>query len=401
MSQRFLPVRNARPPRIRPAPPARPRYRRFGRAALADFLDDAVVWRNLEPVDRRLPGLAQLRSGLGLPAGERPRKAEAAYGRVVAEMLRAARRLACPGAMLTRLIYIGDTRLNDGSAFRNIRDAGGWTGRLFIGRDDASAPRELEVGLTTWQSNRWSALPEFLDWIEDRDGAFDESVALVIDLDKTALGARGRNDGPIDAARLDGLQATVRHLLGAGFDATAFRAAYRQLNQPEFHPFTADNQDYLAYLCLMLGAGVCTLAELMADIRSGSLIRFPQFVDRVHRCRPRLEAAGLAGVHADIRRRVCRGEPTPFPAFRRSEFRATADRFGGPPREPIQDLLARGIVITEEVRAAALRLRAQGALVFGLSDKPDEAAMPPPAEAAAGARPLHRLVTASVGEALE
>jgi len=151
----------------------------------------------------------------------------------------------------------------------------------------------------------------------------------------------------------------------------------------------------------MLGAGVCTLAELTAEIRDGSLVRFTQFVDRVHGSRARLEAAGLAGVHADIRRRVCRGEPTPFLAFRRNEYRATAGRFGGPAREPVQGLLARGIVITEEVRAAALRLRAQGALVFGLSDKPDEAAMPPPAEAAAGARPLHRLVTASVGEAME
>jgi hypothetical protein len=399
MSQRFLPVRNARPPRVRPAPAPRPRYERFGRASLSEFLGDFVVWRNLAPADARLPDLARLRAGLGLAAGERPRKAEPAYGRVVAELLREARRLTAPGAALARLVYIGDTRLNDGSAFRHICDAGGWTGRLFIGRDDPNASRELVVGLTAWQSNRWSALPEFLDWVEDRDGAVDESVAVVIDLDKTAIGARGRNDGPIDAARLDGLRATVAHLLGAGFDERAFRDAYRQLNGAEFHPFTADNQDYLAYLCLMLGAGVCALDNLVADIRSGALVRFTQFVDRVHARRVRLASAGLAGVHAEIRRRVRRGEPTPFPAFRRNEYRATAGRFGGPAKEPVQDLLGRGIVITEEVRAAALRLRAQGALVFGLSDKPDEAAAPPAAAAASGEQPLHRLVTWSVGEA--
>ena len=41
--------------------------------------------------------------------------------------------------------------------------------------------------------------------------------------------------------------------------------------------------------------------------------------------------------------------------------------------DDIEDLLQNEIVLTQEVRAAALRWRKNGALLFGLSDKPDEA----------------------------
>ena len=64
----------------------------------------------------------------------------------------------------------------------------------------------------------------------------------------------------------------------------------------------------------------------------------------------------------------------------------------------VGELLSRRIVITEEVRALACRARRQGALVFGLSDKPPESAAPPPTQAAAG-QLLHRLTTLAVGEA--
>lgn len=63
-----------------------------------------------------------------------------------------------------------------------------------------------------------------------------------------------------------------------------------------------------------------------------------------------------------------------------------------------EELLSNRIVITEEVRALARRARRQGALVFGLSDKPPESAASPPTQAAAG-QPLHQLTTLSVGEA--
>jgi hypothetical protein len=64
---------------------------------------------------------------------------------------------------------------------------------------------------------------------------------------------------------------------------------------------------------------------------------------------------------------------------------------------PVQ-LLDGAIVMTQEVREMALAWREQGALLFGLSDKPDEASIPQPELAAEGCLPIHRVETHSVGE---
>jgi hypothetical protein len=65
----------------------------------------------------------------------------------------------------------------------------------------------------------------------------------------------------------------------------------------------------------------------------------------------------------------------------------------------VEDLLSSEIVITQEVREAALRWQAAGALLFGLSDKPDEASIPTGDLAAQGFLPIHRVETHTVGEA--
>jgi hypothetical protein len=111
---------------------------------VSDFLDDRIVYRNLVPVDSRLPPLAQIRPLVGLPAGLVPRKSELAYAQVIAHLLREARALDRPGLSIERLIYVGDTRLNDGSAFANICQAGGWPGLAFIGSERGDTP-QVEV----------------------------------------------------------------------------------------------------------------------------------------------------------------------------------------------------------------------------------------------------------------
>ena len=54
------------------------------------------------------------------------------------------------------------------------------------------------------------------------------------------------------------------------------------------------------------------------------------------------------------------------------------------------------IFITEEVRQFGLDCKARGALLFGLSDKPDEASLPTEELAAQGYLPLHRSVMTAV-----
>lgn len=373
-------------------------YTEHGLTALHEFMDDFVVYRNLNPADSRLPAFAEIQARLGLEESDLPRKAEPAYGRVVAALLEHARQLDGPPAKLERVLYIGDTHLNDGTAFRNICAAGHWPGWAFIGRDAKDQAPQTEIEGSAYLANRWSLLPEFLQFVRARDFALDAATAVVIDLDKTALGARGRNDRVIDQARMEGVEHTVAHLLGPQFDEQAFRTAYEELNLPTYHTFTADNQDYLAYICLILGTGLFELHDLVTRIGSGDMQGFRQFLELVHTRRTELQDSGLLPVHDDVWCNVQAGDPTPFKAFRRNEYLTTSARFGTLPQATAAELLAQRIAVTQEVRAAALKLRECGALVFGVSDKPDEASVPTGEQVQAGMQPLHRLQTVSIGE---
>jgi len=372
-------------------------YKANGLTSLYEILGDFVVYRSLVPADACLPSVAELREYLGLGENALPRKAEPEYGRVVAEMLRRARGLDLPGTAIRRLIYIGDTRLNDGTAFRNLCAAGEWPGWAFIGRDEMHCPPYVEVEGPLYLTNRWSALSDFVRFVEDRGFGLDEETAVVIDVDKTAIGARGRNDKVIDEARVEGVKRTVAGLLGPNFDEKAFCAAYDELNQPAYHNFTADNQDYLAYICLMLGTDLFELDALVREVKAGSMQRFSDFIIQVESRRSELAQTGLVAIHSDVWCRVQAGDPTPFKAFRYNEYLTTVARFGDLPGATVEETLARRIVITQEVREAAAVLRGCGALIFGVSDKPDEASLPNEVQAKAGMRSLHHLETLAVG----
>jgi hypothetical protein len=221
---------------------------------------------------------------------------------------------------------------------------------------------------------------------------------VVVDLDKTALGARGRNAHVIDDARVVAVHTTVAGLLGSAFNQEAFQTAYDQLKQPEFHPFTADNQDYLAYICLVLGSGLIDTDALIADVRRKKVISFRQFIDIVESRLDELPG-GLAEIHAEIYAYVQAGDPTPFKAFRRNEYLETVGRMGYLPDDtPVETLLRDEIVLTQEVRQMAQGWRQRGALLFGLSDKPDEASVPTLKQAQQGFLPIHRTLTHAVGE---
>jgi hypothetical protein len=373
-------------------------YEITGLTSLYEILGDFIVYRNLAPADPRLPAVGDLRQQLGVEPRVLPRKADPDYGSVLAEILRRARELGPEPVPIERLVYIGDTRLLDGTAFRNLCAAGNWPGWAFIGADDPAHPPQTEVGAPLYLANRWSALPDFLRFLVSEGWALDEATAVVIDVDKTAIGARGRNDKVIDLARVEGVKRTVADLLGPRFDEAAFRVAYDELNQPAYHVFTADNQDYLAYICLILGAGLWELGELIEEVRDGSMASFHDFIARVQRRRSELAPTGLISIHDDVWERVEAGDPTPFKAFRYNEYLTTAARFGDLPGASPEEVLSQRIVITEEVRDVAAALKGRGCLLFGVSDKPDEASMPSPEQAREGKKPLHRLTTLVVGE---
>jgi len=218
-----------------------------------------------------------------------------------------------------------------------------------------------------------------------------------MDLDKTLLGARGRNDHVIDAARVAAVRRTVGDLLGDQFDPEGFQAAYDRLNQPEFHPFTTDNQDYLAYICLIIGSGLLDLTSLVDALRSGSLSSFGRWINVVDQRAAELPAH-LQKIHNEVVALVRQGDPTPFKDFRRQEYQTTIEHMGRlEDHAPVSAMLQGEIVITQEVRDMALAWRDQGALLFGVSDKPDEASIPSDALAAQGYQAIHKVETHAVG----
>ncbi len=379
----------------------------YGRTSLSEFLGDRVVYRKLAPADALIPGLDDLRTELQLAPGVTPRKIEVDYARVIVAMLQSARRLDGIIAPIERLIYLGDTQMLDGTAFTNICQAGGWPGMAFIASENLKEPPALLEQGPFVLSNRWAGLPDFERLCLERGFPIDENTAVVIDLDKTAVGARGRNAGVIDNARVQAVEQTVAEALGASFDPPAFRRIYDHLNQPRYHSFTADNQDYLAYICLVLVGGLFNPEATVSEVDAGQLSSFEQFIARVEQNVAALDPR-LRPIHADILANVQAGDPTPFKSFRRNEYRLTISRFGCLPDDsPIEALLTGEILITQEVRLAALAWCSQGATLFGLSDKPDEAALPSEAlrrsredqNLQAAVYPaLHQATTHTVGE---
>lgn len=381
--------------------------RLFGRGSVSDFLGDFIVYRNLQPMDLRLPPFDDLCAEAGLAAeGGVPRKSDPGYARLVARLLGHAHRLTAPQARLERLIFVGDTRLSDGTAFANLCEAGEWPGLAFIGSETSGPPAVETAALnsqsTLYLSNRWAALADFDRSCESQGFGIDEATVVVIDLDKTAIGARGRNAQVIDAARVQAVETTVAGIMGRSFDPAAFSSVYDQLNQPQYHAFTADNQDYLAYICLTVNSGLISLTDLLDQIHSERLKSFFSYIAQVE---DRLQAdpgalpPQLAHIHHQIYTNVRIGDPTPFKAFRRNEYLATVSRMGYLEDEtPVEVLLREEIVVTQEVLAQALEWKSRGALLFGLSDKPDEASLPDEDQARQGLQPIHRTQTHIVGE---
>ncbi len=360
----------------------------YGRGAMSDLLDDMVVYRSLRPADPRLPGLSDIRPG------RLPRKGEPAYALVVAEILRAARKHTAPGAEIKRLILVGDTRRSDGGAFDTICATTNWRGRAFICDEVTEAAPEVRYERGATYANAWQSLHAFHAALEAEEFLIDTGTVVVLDIDKTLIGAKGRNHRLIDQARLRALRTAVADVLGADFNQASFEAIYHELDQSCYHPLTEDNQDNVAYLCVMVGGSVLGLEELGRLLAEGHAFRDVLDIvgDRVLGSAPL-----LAPFHDEIVRLVLGGDPTPFKVFRQREYAETVALMGKLPDGAADTLLTQEIVITGEIWELAQVWAKRGALLFGLSDKPDEAAYPTRTRTEVGTFPLHRIRTHIIG----
>lgn len=364
------------------------------KGTLADWLDDRIVYRNLIPVDPDLPALQDIWQEIGLEVFRVPRKTEPAYAAAVFRFLKAAQ-AARSVSSLRNLLFIGDTQMNDGTAARNLGVHLPLRG--FIGADRMHETERVDYDGPIMIANRWGRLEDFPGWIQREGFACDERAALLVDVDKTFIGARGRNDKVIDAARVAAVRQTVEELLRDNFDEAGFRMVYDELNKERYHPFTGDNQDYLAYICLMVVGGVFPAAELWAELEAGRLTGFTQFVTLCDARRRRM-GEGLALAHREVTSNVRQGDPTPFKSFRYREYFTTVERMDCLPDDASKtELLGGEILITGEVARIVRRLSEMGVLTFGISDKPDEASLPPETAAGQGKQPIHRVPMKVVG----
>jgi hypothetical protein len=347
----------------------------IGSGTIGELVGDFVAYRSLRPCDQRLADFPVPR----VP----PRKIDRAYGEVVGDLLQRARSLASPGTLIRRIIMIGDNAQTDGAAFENLCAVNNWQGTALLideqpqGMLDAPAfvaPDQV-IHLQHWHHLRIWADDVGARWI-------DQETVILLDIDKTLLGARGRNDRVIDDARSIAMRDAVAQMLGSAFDDAVFAEARHTFNHRRFHHLTGDNQDYVGYLCLVVGAGVWTTKALEQALTNGDISSIDALVASV-RAQEGPEAAHLHTVSAPIIERIAAGDPTPFKAFRVREYYETVARMNLHDSMPVEERLQTELVLTAEVFDVAQRWRDQGALLFALSDKPDEAALPPPSDQAA------------------
>lgn len=377
----------------------------FGLSNLAELVDDWVIYRSLEPLDSRVQGLKRARFRMGIHSSDIPRKLDRDYAKAAIWFLEQIHEVLRRPGEIQELLFVGDTLSGDGQAFRNMISRSGWRGSCLIVSEQADVAPAIDLSNVedVVTANRWSHVGEWLAALRAQDFKLDQTTAVVLDLDKTAIGARGRNDKAIDRARLTGIFQTMESVLGDNFDQTAFENDYNILNAPRFHVLTGDNQDYLGYICMVINGCVATLDEVINEVENGSLRSFEHFIRwiEVRIKNGNCISEDLRQAHEAVLTSVQNGDPTPFKRFRREEFLATLAHMNSLPDDaPLAQRMAEEITITQEVREAALWLKKQGCLVISMSDKPDEASCPD-RRFSADKPPIHRAQTHCVGVSIQ
>ncbi len=340
-------------------------------ATIADLTDDRVIYRDLQPYDTSLPGLTTLRAILGLPTNAIPRKRDAAYAQVILALVQAAQALR-NGPPITTVVVIGDTE-NDRLLTVHLQAIGTITTYGFIGADRPVAPASLTWDGVVANATRWALVHEWAAALTNQ-GIVWPQTAVLIDIDKTLLGPRGRSDGAIDDARAEAALRVATDLLGERVDRSIFRQYYTELCRREWHAITLDNQDYTVAMALFATVEVFDLPAIEVQLEAGLSPTLLELLIAAQQVPVELQA-----LRQQLIERIEAGDPTPFTQFRRAELETTAAR------------MADGrLTLSNELFTLGRRLQAQGALILAASDKPAESALPTPEQQAAGFLPLHR-----------
>jgi hypothetical protein len=328
--------------------------RRFQRGKLSDFLGKNIVFRELEPIDNSLPRFSDLKEKLGFY--RLPRKKDPEYAMALSEIFRAK-------GDFNKILYIGDTLMSDLSVIKNFADMGKFAVMGIITRENEIEGFEKRDNYIF--NGSWANLPRVARYVEDNFFSIDNGTILVVDIDKTAIGARGRNERAIDRARMDAIFMLVENIF-PGFSKEQFLSVYSAINNKKFFYLTEDNQDFTSILSILVFSGT---VELNALQNFGTLLEVLQNVN--------VKNPVLMEYVETVMENIKKKNPTAFPQFRKAEFEKTVARMDFlSDDESESKLLEEEILITKEVYDTTLSLKEKGAFVFGVSDKPALSSMP-------------------------
>ena len=299
---------------------------------------------------------------------------------------------------LERLLYLGNRLERDQSTLAHFRAVSPLRMMVFLCEENLERDRLVNERDGTMHANRWDAIADFAKLIQRSRFPLDERVAVVVDMDKTIIAARGRNDVLLNRSRVEGAKLTIQELLGDRFEARRFEAAHAELNQPKYHFFTEDNQDYVTYIALMASALVYPVTELVEDVAFGQVEGFADYLQATGERLSKHPLKELWSVYQEVSTFYGRGDPTVFKSFRARQFESTQARIDRLPADADEaTLLAEEIVITREVLDFCRLLKERNACLLMISDRPDESLVPDAAMAAQGLQPVHRTPIKVVG----
>jgi hypothetical protein len=318
------------------------------RGTLNDIFNDYIIFRELNPVKKSLPNFNDLKDRLGL--NTLPRKKDKEYALVLREILKSA-------LDFSSVVYLGDTFLSDLTVIKNLKELG--VNIFGVITDETATETQSPYPYVVFNTS-WAMLKDFvLDKISN-------STILIVDIDKTAIGAHGRNHLPIDKARTDAIVSLAEIVFGHSLDLAEkenFLKLYSKIHTKDLLQFTQDNQDIVSIVSLIIYSGAVNFEEFIHIAKEKT---FEEFIEGVS------VEGKLESLVSEVKYNIKQKSPTLFPTFRKIELEKTLARMDFLPDDTeLSTLLEEEILITGEVYDIGKYALSKGAIVFGVSDKPE------------------------------
>ena len=371
-------------------------YMYSGKTSIRSVFGENIFYRDLNPVSPQYISFEDIRKRLDLKQKFPPRKTSQDYARVILEQAKLG-----ASTELQQILFFGDTPGNDGSVVQNLEALSGLPVFGFIGKEAVGEERMLLSKPPIFLGNRWELISEFLVRIKDFGFRWERKTAVLFDMDKTLIGARGRNDHVIDDARMNGVKKLVQKTLKKKWQEDHFLLIYKTFNEPAYHFLTEDNQDYLAFVCLMILADVWSFEELVDQLIQKKITSFQEFLNRTASLLRNRPDPAVAPYFEEVFMATVKGDPTPFKSFRRMEYLATIERIDCVQSENPAEILRSEITLTQEIvdLASFLKEKRFGPILC-ISDKPPESTFPSDDLKQRGYLPLHQMPMKVVGKSL-